>query len=247
MKLSSANINVMVKVCRKAAKSLIRDFGEVEKLQVSTKGPFDFVSNADFKAEKIIIEELRKSKKNYSIICEESGSEINEDKNNFWIIDPIDGTTNFLHGIPHFCISIAYVCNNEIISGVIFDPIKHEIFYGEKNGGAFFNNQRIRVSKKNELSECLFATGGKKYNSINEISIRKSGCAALDLAYVASGRYDGYCQSNLNLWDIAAGLIIIKEAGGIINDIDLKNHKNLNVIASSPNINDKFIKKISNF
>ena len=121
------------------------------------------------------------------------------------------------------------------------------MFYAEKDNGAFFNNERIRVSKKNELSECLFATGGKEYNFVDEISTRKSGCAALDLAYVASGRYDGYYQSNLNLWDIAAGLIIIKEAGGIINDIDLNNHKNLNVIASSPNINDKFIKKISNF
>ena len=121
------------------------------------------------------------------------------------------------------------------------------MFYAEKNNGAFFNNERIRVSKKNELSECLFAIGDKKYDSIKEITTRKSGCAALDLAYVASGRYDGFCQSNLNLWDIAAGLIIIKEAGGVINNIDLKNHKNLNVIASSPNINDKFIKKISNF
>ena len=121
------------------------------------------------------------------------------------------------------------------------------MFYAEKNNGAFFNNERIRVSKKNELSECLFAIGGKKYNSINQISTRKSGCAALDLAYVASGRYDGYCQSNLNLWDIAAGIIIVQEAGGVINDINLDNHKNLNVVASSPNINDKFIKKISNF
>ena len=149
--------------------------------------------------------------------------------------------------MPHFAISIGLLSNDEVKSGLIFDPIKNEMFYAEKNNGAFFNNERIRVSKKNELSECLFATGGKKYNSINEISTRKSGCAALDLAYVASGRYDGYCQNNLNLWDIAAGLIILQEAGGVINDIDLNNHKNLNVIASSPNINDKFIKKISNF
>ena len=121
------------------------------------------------------------------------------------------------------------------------------MYYAEKDSGAFFNNERVRVSKKNELSECLFAKGGKIYNAINQISTRKSGCAALDLAYVASGRYDGFCQSNLNLWDIAAGLIIIKEAGGIINDINLNNHKNLNVIASSPNIHDKFIRIISNF
>ena len=247
MNTISPNLNIMIKASQKASKNLIRDFGELEKLQVSVKGPSDFVSNADTKAEKIIIEELSKAKKNFSILSEEDGSKINKDQNNFWIIDPIDGTMNFLHGIPHFAISIALKTNNEIISGVIYDPIKDEMFYAEKNNGAFFNNERIRVSKKNELSECLFATGGKKYNSINEISTRKSGCAALDLAYVASGRYDGYCQNNLNLWDIAAGLIILQEAGGVINDINLNNHKNLNVIASSPNINDKFVKKISNF
>ena len=237
----------MVKAVEKASKSLIRDFGEVEKLQVTKKGPRDFVTKTDRNVEKILLEELKKTKKNYSFLSEEIGSINNKDSENIWIIDPIDGTTNFLHGIPHFAISIALRFNNEITSGLIFDPIKNEMFYAEKNNGAFFNNERIRVSKKNELSDCLFATGGKKYNSINEISTRKSGCAALDLAYVASGRYDGYCQNNLNLWDIAAGLIILQEAGGVINDIDLNSHKNLNVIASSPNINDKFIKKISNF
>ena len=240
-------LNLMIKASEKASKILIRDFGELEKLQISVKGPNNFVTNADRRVEEIIIRELEKSKKNFSILTEERGFIENKDKDNFWIIDPIDGTTNFLNGVPHFCISIGLLIDNEIIAGVIYDPIKNEMFYAEKNNGAFFNNERIRVSKKNELSECLFATGGKKYNSINEISTRKSGCAALDLAYVASGRYDGYCQNNLNLWDIAAGLIILQEAGGVINDIDLNNHKNLNVIASSPNINDKFIKKISNF
>ena len=243
----SANLNLMIKACEKASKILIRDFGELEKLQVSKKGPLDFVTNSDLKTEKIIIEELSKARPDYSIISEETGIKKNKDKKNTWVIDPIDGTINFLHGIPHFSTSIALKNEDEIISGLIFDPIKNEMFYAEKNNGAFFNNERIRVSKKNELSECLFATGGKKYNSISEISTRKSGCAALDLAYVASGRYDGYCQNNLNLWDIAAGLIILREAGGVINDIDLSNHKNLNVIASSPNINDEFIKKISNF
>ena len=243
----SANLNIMIKACEKASKILIRDFGEIEKLQVKKKGPSDFVTNADLKAEKIIIEELKKAKPNFSILSEEMGFKKNKDPENTWIIDPIDGTINFLHGIPHFAISIGLLSNNEIKSGLIFDPIKDEMFYAEKDNGAFFNNERIRVSKKNELSDCLFATGGKKYNSISQISIRKSGCAALDLAYVAAGRYDGYCQSNLNLWDIAAGLIIIKEAGGVINDIDLNNHENLNVIASTPNIHDKFTKKISNF
>tara|TARA_B100001057_G_scaffold292036_1_gene292099 strand:+ start:601 stop:1344 length:744 start_codon:yes stop_codon:yes gene_type:complete len=243
----SADLNIMIKACEKASKILIRDFGEIEKLQVKKKGPTDFVTNADLKSEKIIIEELEKAKPNFSILSEEKGFKKNKDTKNIWIIDPIDGTTNFLHGIPHFAISVGLLSNDEIKSGLIFDPIKDEMFYAEKNNGAFFNNERIRVSKKNELSDCLFATGGKKYNSINEISTRKSGCAALDLAYVASGRYDGYCQSSLNLWDIAAGLIIVQEAGGVINNINLNNHKNLDVIASSPNINDKFIQKISNF
>ncbi len=243
----SPNLNIMIKASEKASKILIRDFGEIEKLQVKKKGPTDFVTNADLKAEKIIIDELKKGKPNFSILSEEIGFKKNKDTKNTWIIDPIDGTINFLHGIPHFAISIGLMSNNEIKSGLIFDPIKNEMFYAEKNNGAFFNNERIRVSKKNDLSECLFATGGGEYNSIDKISTRKSGCAALDLAYVASGRYDGYCQNNLNLWDIAAGLIILQEAGGVINDIDLNNHKNLNVIASSPDIHDKFVKKLSNF
>ena len=144
----SANLNVMIKASEKASKILIRDFGEVEKLQISVKGPSDFVSNADTKAEKIIINELMKAKKNYSIISEENGSKINSDSKNVWIIDPIDGTTNFLHGIPHFAISIALKSNNEIVSGLIYDPIKDEMFYAEKNNGAFFNNQRIKVVTK---------------------------------------------------------------------------------------------------
>ena len=144
----SANLNVMVKACEKASKILIRDFGELEKLQVSKKGPRDFVTNSDVKAEKIIIEELKKARPNYSIISEENGIEKNKDNSNSWIIDPIDGTVNFLHGIPHFAISIALKSDDEIMCGLIFDPIKDEMFYAEKNNGAFFNNQRIRVSKK---------------------------------------------------------------------------------------------------
>ena len=144
----SANLNVMIKASEKASKILIRDFGELEKLQVSKKGPRDFVTNADIKVEKIIINELKKARPNYSIISEENGIEKNKDKNNSWIIDPIDGTINFLHGIPHFAISIALKSNNEIVCGLIFDPIKDEMFYAEKNNGAFYNNQRIRVSKK---------------------------------------------------------------------------------------------------
>ena len=214
----SANLNDMIKACEKASKILIRDFGELEKLQVSKKGPRDFVTNSDVKVEKIIIEELKKARPNYSIISEENGVEKNKDTSNSWIIDPIDGTINFLQGIPHFAISIALKSNDEIICGLIFDPIKDEMFYAEKNNGAFYNNQRIRVSKKNNLDECLFAVG--KLKNEPSFTYRRSGCAALDIAYVASGRLDGYAQSNLNLWDIAAGIVLIKEAGGVINDID---------------------------
>ena len=242
----SANLNIMIKASEKASKILIRDFGEIEKLQVSKKGPADFVTNADLKAEKIIIEELKKAKPNYSIISEESGIENNKDKDNTWIIDPIDGTVNFLHGVPHFAISIALKSNNEIVSGLIFDPIKNEMFYAEKNNGAFFNNQRIRVSKKNEINNCLFVTGGKFKNELG-LPFRKSGCAALDMAYVASGRYDGYFQNNLKLWDIAAGIILVKEAGGILNNVDLSSNENIKIIASSPDINAKLLEKLTNF
>ena len=236
----------MIKASEKASKVLIRDFGEIEKLQVSKKGPSDFVTNSDIKAEKIIIEELKKARPNYSIISEENGTENNKDKNNTWIIDPIDGTINFLHGIPHFAISIALKSNDEIISGLIFDPIKNEIFFAEKENGAFFNNHRIRVSKKNEINNCLFATGGETKQEL-DLPYRKSGCAALDMAYVAAGRYDGYFQHNLNLWDIAAGIIIVNEAGGVLNEIDLNNNKNIKIIASSPDINSKLLEKLTNF
>ena len=246
MKSISANLNIMIKAAEKASITLIRDFGEVEKLQVSIKGPSDFVSNADLKAEKIIIEELKKARPNYSIISEEDGSESNKDKKNTWIIDPIDGTTNFLHGVPHFAISIALRSDNDIIAGLIYDPIKDEMFYAEKDNGAFFNNQRIGVSKKKEISACLFATGGKYKNEINLLT-RNSGSAALDMAYVAAGRYDGYFQNNLNLWDIAAGVILIKEAGGIINEIDLFKNKNIQIRASSMAINEKMLEKLKNF
>ncbi len=246
MNTISPNLNIMIKACEKASKSLIRDFGEIEQLQVSMKGPSDFVTNADKKIEKILIEELLKSKKNYSILSEEAGFIKNKDDKNIWIIDPIDGTSNFLHGVPHFAISIGLQSYDEIISGLIFDPIKNEMFYGDKNNGSYLNNKRIRVSKKKNLEECLFATNGKKYKNIN-LSTRKTGSAALDMAYVAAGRYDGYFQENLNLWDIAAGIIIINEAGGIINSIDLKKNKSIEVLASSSNINEKMLKKLHNF
>ena len=242
----SANLNIMIKASEKASKILIRDFGEIEKLQISVKGPSDFVSSADTKAEKIIINELTKAKKNYSILSEEDGSKINADSQNVWIIDPIDGTTNFLHGVPHFAISIALKSDNEIVSGVIYDPIKDEMFYAEKNNGAFFNNKRIKVSKKKNIQSCLFGTGGKEKIETDLIT-RKSGSAALDMAYVAAGRYDGYFQNNLNLWDIAAGIIIVKEAGGVINEINLSENDNIKIRASSTAINEKMLEKLTNF
>tara|TARA_B100000963_G_scaffold356519_1_gene376766 strand:- start:250 stop:990 length:741 start_codon:yes stop_codon:yes gene_type:complete len=246
MKSISANLNIMIKASEKASKIIIRDFGEIENLQVSKKGPTDFVTNSDIKVEKVIIDELKKARPNYSLISEEKGIETNKDTNNTWIIDPIDGTINFSHGVPHFAISIALRSNNEIISGLIFDPIKNEMFYAEKDNGAFFNNHRIRVSNKNDINECLFAIGGKTTSEPKFLN-RKSGCAALDMAYVAAGRYDGYYQKNLKIWDIAAGIILVKEAGGIVNNFNLNDVEILKVIVSNPNIGSKFQENLHNF
>ena len=242
----SANLNIMIKAAEKASKSIIRDFGEIEKLQVSKKGPRDFVTKTDKHVEKILIEELSKTKKNYSFLTEETGVIKNKDKDNIWIIDPIDGTTNFLHGIPHFAISIALKSKDELLSGLIFDPIKDEMFFAEKDKGAFLNNQRLRVSNKNLLEECLFSSDneGVKFSNLN---MRCSGSAALDLAYVASGRLDGYFQNKINLWDVAAGALMIKEAGGIVNDIDEFDINNINIKASSIAIYDKMLENLDNF
>ncbi len=236
----------MIKAAEKASKSVIRDFGEVEKLQVSKKGPRDFVTKTDKHVEKILIEELSKIKSNYSFLSEEVGKIENKDKENIWIIDPIDGTTNFLHGIPHFAICIALKSKMEIISGLIYDPIKDEMFYAERNKGAYLNNQRLRVSKKNSIDDCLFSSNheGVKFSDLN---MRYSGCAALDLAYVASGRLDGFFHNNINIWDVAAGALLVEEAGGIVNDIDKFNQNNIDIRASSGAINDKMLEKLKNF
>ncbi len=236
----------MIKAAEKASKSVIRDFGEVEKLQVSKKGPRDFVTKTDKHVEKILIEELSKTKKNYSFLSEEIGSIENKDKDNIWIIDPIDGTTNFLHGIPHFAICVALESKKEIISGLIYDPIKDEMFYAEKNKGAYLNNQRLRVSNKNLLDECLFSSNheGVKFSNLN---MRYSGCAALDLAYVASGRLDGFFHNKINIWDVAAGALLVEEAGGIVNDLDKFDHNSIDIRASSSAINDKMLENLSNF
>ena len=236
----------MIKASEKASKILIRDFGEIEKLQVSKKGPRDFVTKTDKNVEKILIDELSKAKKNYSFLSEEIGEIRNNDKENIWIIDPIDGTNNFLHGIPHFAICIALQSKKEIVSSLIFDPIKDEMFFAEKNNGSYLNNKRIRVSKKKNLNECLFASNGKKYRNV-ELSKRNSGSAALDLAYVASGRFDGFFQENLNIWDIAPGILLIQEAGGVVNKADIKKINDIEVITSNPSINEKMVKILDKF
>ncbi len=244
----SPNLNLMIKACDKASKVIIRDFGELENLQVSKKGPKDFVTKTDTRVEKIIIEELSKTKKDYSFITEETGKILNKNKDIFWIIDPIDGTINFLHGIPHFAISLALKVEEEITSGLIFDPIKNEIFYAEKNAGSFMNNSRVRVSNKSNLEECLFASNNDGVKSVYpKLNLRNTGCAALDLAYVGCGRLDGYFHNKINLWDIAAGKIIIEEAGGQVNDINNFEFNKIDIRAGNSNIYDKMVKKLNNF
>ena len=244
----SPHLNIMIKACEKASKVMIRDFGEIENLQVAKKGPRDFVTKTDKRVEEILIDELIKSKKNYSFLTEEGGKIINNDKDKRWIIDPIDGTTNFLHGIPHFAISIALEIENEIKSALIHDPIKNEMFFAEKNNGAFFNNHRVRVSNKSDIEDCLFSSDqdGLKfiYPSLN---MRSTGCSALDLAYVGSGRLDGFFHNKINLWDIAAGILIVTEAGGITNDFTKYDYDNINIRAASSTIYKEMTKKLANF
>ena len=246
MNTISPNLNIMIKACEKVSKVIIRDFGEIENLQVAKKGPKDFVTKTDKRVEEILINELSKFKKKYSFITEENGIIKNSDNDNVWIIDPIDGTTNFLHGIPHFAISIALKSNNEITSGLIFDPIKNEMFYAEKNSGSFFNNRRIRVSKKDDLQDCLFATNHEGAIS-SQLNLRYTGCAALDLAYVSCGRLDGYFHNKINVWDVAAGVLIIREAGGKVNDINKFDMNSINIRASNNNIYNKMLENLKNF
>ena len=248
MRIISPELNIMIKASEKASKALIRDFGEIEKLQVSAKGPSDFVSNADTRSEKIIINELTKSKKNYSFLTEESGEIINNDKNKRWIIDPIDGTTNFLHGIPHFAISIALEIDDEIKCALIHDPIKNEIFFAEKDNGAFFNNHRIKVSNKSDIEDCLFSSDQNGLKIIYpNLNMRSTGCADLDLAYVGSGRLDGFFHNKINLWDVAAGILIVKEAGGTTNDFSKYEMDSIDIRAASSTIYPEMMKKLVNF
>jgi myo-inositol-1(or 4)-monophosphatase len=230
----SANLNVMIKAARRAGRSLVKDFREVENLQVGAKGPGDFVSKADMAAEQILREELMEARPNYGWLGEETGETPGADPTRRWIVDPLDGTTNFLHGMPHWAVSIALEHKGEIVSAVIFDAAKDEMFYAEKGAGAWLNDsKRLRVSGRNRLIESVFATGipfaGNKYlpATLQDLArlmpqvagVRRWGSAALDLAYVAAGRYDGYWERGLKPWDIAAGLLIAKEAGAMVEPI----------------------------
>ncbi|MCU0911484.1 MAG: inositol monophosphatase [Rhodobacteraceae bacterium] len=230
----SANLNIMIKAARKAGRSLVKDFREVENLQVSAKGPGDFVSKADLSAEKILKDELRGARPTYGWLGEETGEEKGEDPTRRWIVDPLDGTTNFLHGMPHWAVSVALEHKGEVVAGVVFDPAKDEMFYAEKGQGAWLNDsRRLRVSGRRRLEEAVFATGvpfGAKKTlpaMMRDLSrlmpvtagLRRWGAASLDLAYVAAGRFDGYWERELQPWDVAAGLLIVREAGGLVEAV----------------------------
>ncbi|KNG94152.1 inositol monophosphatase family protein [Pseudaestuariivita atlantica] len=232
--VATANLNIMMKAVRKAGRSLVKDFREVENLQVSMKGAGDFVSRADLAAEEILKEELLGARPTYGWLAEEGGGEDGDDPTRRWIVDPLDGTTNFLHGLPHWGVSIALEHKGQIVSAVIFDPAKDELFWAEKGAGAWLNDSRIRVSGRSRMIEALFATGlpfGGRPDlpeTMHELArvlpacsgVRRWGAAALDLAYVAAGRYDGFWERRLNAWDVAAGVLLVREAGGLVEALD---------------------------
>lgn len=234
MSRKSALINVMEGAARKAARSLLRDFGEVENLQVSKKGPADFVSAADLKAEQVLKAELSRARPSFGFLMEESGDIPGSDGHSRWIVDPLDGTTNFLHGIPHFAISIALEQNGELIAGVVYEPTRDEMYWAERGIGAFVNYRRLRVSSRQNLKDSVLGTGiphlGRPRSGAfsAELStlmplvagVRRFGTASLDLAYVASGRFDGFWEHGLAAWDMAAGIILVREAGGLVSDLD---------------------------
>lgn len=230
----SAAVNVVAAAMQKASRSLIRDFGEIEHLQVSRKSLGDFVSSADHRAEKTLIQELSKARPNYGFLTEESGEIPGNDPEMRWVIDPLDGTTNFLHGIPHFAISVGLQKGDEIVVGVVYNPVTDELFWAEKGKGAFLNQRRLRVSGRRNLDECLLATGspfgghgnpGEFIATLQKVmpmtaGLRRFGSASLDLAFVAAGRYDGFFETHLKPWDMAAGLLLIAEAGGLTTEFD---------------------------
>ncbi|MGL4310878.1 MAG: inositol monophosphatase family protein [Paracoccaceae bacterium] len=258
----SANLNLMIKAARKAARALVKDFREVENLQVSLKGAGDFVTKADREAERIIKEELRGGRPSYGWLGEETGEEAGEDPTRRWIVDPLDGTTNFLHGLPHWAISIALEHKGEIVSGLVFDAAKDEMYFAEKGMGAWMNDTRLRVSGRKVLAESVFATSvppsgqGTLPATLQDFArllpacagVRSWGSAALDLAYVAAGRFDGFWERRLKPWDMAAGLILVREAGGFIGPVRDGGHpmEDGHLIASNAEIFATFTNLIRN-
>ena len=244
MPQTSALLTVMIAAARKAARALARDFGEVENLQVSRKGPGDFVTNADLRAEKILFEELSKARPGYGFLLEERGEVPGTDKSNRFIIDPLDGTSNFLHGLPHFSISVALERERELIAGVVYDVIKDELFWAEKGQGAYLNDRRLRVSARTALADALIVTG--KFSDLGALgrvlaatpTVRRLGSAALDLAYVAAGRIDAFWERDLKAWDFAAGAVLVREAGGYAREIDGRDFMQTGAIIAA---NDKLI------
>ena len=260
MQQRSPLINVMTAAAQKAGRKLVRDFGEVEQLQVSRKGPADFVSVADKRAEKILFEELSRARPKYGFLMEESGIVEGSDTSNRWIIDPLDGTLNFLHGIPQFAVSIGLERDGEPFAGVVYDPVGDNMFVAEKGQGAFHNNRRLRVSGRRSMTEALFATGipflghGDHPQFVQELEavmavaagVRRFGSAALDLAWTAAGRFDGFWESKLSPWDIAAGIIIVREAGGFVTDFDGRQGMMTsgNIVAANDGIHRELLKTL---
>ncbi len=256
--LKTPLINVMTAAAQKTGRALARDFGEVENLQVSKKGPADFVSAADRRAEKIVVEELRKARPAYGVLAEEGGAIEGSDTSNRWIIDPLDGATNFLHGIPQFAISIALERDGQLFASVIYNPVTDEMFMAEKGKGAFLGNRRLRVSARRKLDESLFATGvplrdreGHKpflaqLEKVMAVSagVRRYGAASLELAWVAAGRYEGFWERGLKPWDVAAGILMVAEAGGFVSDF--QNRKSMlktgDIVAASANLHTPLLK-----
>jgi myo-inositol-1(or 4)-monophosphatase len=257
MSMQSALITVMTRAARRAARGLVRDFGEVEQLQVSRKGPADFVSNADLKAEKTLREELERARPDFGLLMEESGAAKSGDGRHRFIVDPLDGTSNFLHGLPHFAVSIAAERDGELIAGVVYEPTRDEMFWAEKGQGAHLNERRLRVSAREQLRDALIATGipfmgrggdpgHRRYLAQMEAvmgqvaGIRRWGSASLDLAYVAAGRFDGFWEMHLGPWDVAAGIVLVREAGGFVSEIDggARMLESGNILASNDRLHD---------
>ena len=254
-------MNVMTAAVRKAGRGMTRDFGEVENLQVSRKGPADFVSNADRRAERTLQRELEKVRPGYGFLLEEGGEIKGTDPQHRWIIDPLDGTTNFLHSIPLFAISVALERDGEIVAGIVYNPISDELFAAERGKGAFLNDRRLRVAARRSLEDCVVNLGiphlgrgdhdawlaTQRVIMARTQGIRRTGTAALDLAWVAAGRFDGFVETGLSAWDIAAGIILVKEAGGYVTDMRNRDVslKSGEVVAANPEVHNELIKSLS--